>query len=108
MARLEPRKSHLTTVRALADPLRRRPASPLRLVLAGSAGWLYQPVLDAISELGLGPRVVRLGNVEPGVLKWLYQHAAALLFPSLYEGVGLPRPQAFPPGRPAGAARIGS
>src|SRR5437763_1149150 len=84
------------------------PTSPLRLVLAGSAGWLYQPVLDAISELGLASRVVRLGNVDPGTIKWLYQHAAALLFPSLYEGFGLPVLEAFSLGCPVVAARIGS
>jgi glycosyltransferase involved in cell wall biosynthesis len=105
---LEPRKNHLTIVRALHDHVRRRPGSPLRLVLAGSAGWLYQPVLDAIGELGLESRVVRLGKVEPGVLKWLYQHAAALLFPSLYEGFGLPVLEAFALGCPVVAARIGS
>ena len=105
---LEPRKNHLTIVRALADHVRRRPASPLWLVLAGSAGWLYQPVLDAIGELGLASRVVRLGKVEPGVLKWLYQHAAALLFPSLYEGFGLPVLEAFALGCPVVAARIAS
>ena len=105
---LEPRKNHLTIVRALADHVRRRPASPLWLVLAGSAGWLYRPVLDAIGELGLASRVVRLGKVEPGVLKWLYQHAAALLFPSLYEGFGLPVLEAFVLGCPVVAARIAS
>ena len=105
---LEPRKNHLTAVRALADHLQRRPASPLRLVLAGSTGWLYQPFLDAVGELGLESRVVRLGRVEPGALKWLYQHAAALLFPSLYEGFGLPVLEAFTLGCPVVAARIGS
>ena len=105
---LEPRKNHLTIVRALAGHIRSRPTSPLRLVLAGSAGWLYQPVLDAISELGLASRVVRLGNVDPGTIKWLYQHAAALLFPSLYEGFGLPVLEAFSLGCPVVAARIGS
>jgi len=105
---LEPRKNHLTVIRALAGHVARRPASTLRLVLAGSAGWLYEPVLQAITRLGLGSRVSRLGNVDPGVLKWLYQHAAALLFPSLYEGFGLPVLEAFALGCPVVAARIGS
>jgi glycosyltransferase involved in cell wall biosynthesis len=105
---LEPRKNHLTVIRALADHVARRPASTLRLVLAGSAGWLYEPLLREITQLGLESRVSRLGNVEPGVLKWLYQQAAALLFPSLYEGFGLPVLEAFALGCPVVAARIGS
>lgn len=103
---LEPRKNHVTIIRALADHVRRRPDSALRLVVAGSPGWLYQPVLDAIVQLGLESRVTRLGGVEPGVLKWLYQHAAALVFPSLYEGFGLPVLEAFALGCPVVASRI--
>lgn len=105
---LEPRKNHVTILRALADHVRRRPTSPLRLVMAGSSGWLYEPVVRAISDLGLESRVTRLGNVEPGVLKWLYRQAAALVFPSLYEGFGLPVVEAFALGCPVVAARIGA
>lgn len=87
---VEPRKNHITALRALADHRRRRPGSDLMLVAAGSAGWQYGPILGAIEELGLKDHVVRLGLVEPATLKWLYQEAQALLFPSLYEGFGLP------------------
>jgi glycosyltransferase involved in cell wall biosynthesis len=105
---VEPRKNHLTVLRALAEHLQQRPSSDLLLVTAGSAGWRYQPVLDAIQQLGLRDRVVRLGAVEPGVLKWLYQHAQALAFPSLYEGFGLPVLEAMLLQCPVVAARIPS
>ena len=49
---------------------------------------------------------MRLGPVTPGRLKWLYQHARALLFPSLYEGFGLPVLEAFALRCPVVAARI--
>src|SRR5207248_3167714 len=77
-----------------------------RLVLAGSPGWRYQPVVDEIERLGLQDAVVRLGPTTPGRLKWLYQHARALLFPSLYEGFGLPVLEAFALRWPVVAARI--
>ena len=105
---VEPRKNHLTVLRALADHLRQRPSSDLMLVAAGSAGWRYGPVVRAIDELGLRDRVVRLGAVDPGALKWLYQHALALLFPSLYEGFGLPVLEALSLRCPVVAARIPS
>jgi len=87
---VEPRKNHITALRALAEYRKRRSGSDLMMVAAGSAGWQYGPILEAIEELGLKDHVVRLGVVDPGTLKWLYQRAQALLFPSLYEGFGLP------------------
>ena len=105
---IEPRKNHITVLRALADHLQRRPRSALRLVLAGSSGWRYAPVLRAINELGLATRVLQLGEVDAGTLRWLYEHAEALLFPSLYEGFGLPVLEAFTLGCPVVAARIPS
>lgn len=105
---VEPRKNHLTVLAALSEHLRHRPSSDLVLVAAGSAGWRYGPVLRAIDELGLTGRVVRLGAVEPGALKWLYQHAQALAFPSLYEGFGLPVLEALYLQCPVIAARIPS
>ncbi len=103
---LEPRKNHITALRALADHVRRQPTSELRLVLAGSLGWRYGPILQAIDELGLTPRVIRLGAIDVSVLKWLYLQAQALLFPSLYEGFGIPVLEAFSLGCPVIAARI--
>jgi glycosyltransferase involved in cell wall biosynthesis len=105
---VEPRKNHVTVLRALRRHLEGRPDSPLTLVAAGSAGWRYQPVLRAIDELGLTDRVVQLGAVAPASLRWLYQEARALLFPSLYEGFGLPVLEALCLGCPVVAARIPS
>ena len=105
---MEPRKNHVTVLRALADHLARRPATPLTLVLAGSRGWGYEPVLRAIQELDLDKHIIELGAVEPDALKWLYQQAQALLFPSLYEGFGLPVLEALSQGCPVVAARIPS
>jgi glycosyltransferase involved in cell wall biosynthesis len=105
---VEPRKNHITALRALAEHRRHQPGSDLMLVAAGSAGWQYGPILAAIDELGLTDHVVRLGVVEPGTLKWLYQAAQALLFPSLYEGFGLPVLEALYLGCPVIAAEIPS
>ena len=103
---IEPRKNHLTGVRAFAAYLQRHPQAADMLVIAGSPGWLYQPLLDEIAALRLEPRVRRLGHIDPGQLSWLYQNARALLFPSLYEGFGIPVVEAFALGCPVIAASI--
>jgi glycosyltransferase involved in cell wall biosynthesis len=92
---LEPRKNQVTALRAFAEYRAAHPDSDLALVLAGSAGWRYADVLETIDRLGLKSHVRRIGSVTPGQLKWLYQQARALLFPSLYEGFGLPVLEAF-------------
>lgn len=103
---LEPRKNHVTALRALAAFRDAHPERDLRLVLAGSAGWRYDSLLTLIRQLGLSDQVVRLGAVTAGQLRWLYQHADGLLFPSLYEGFGLPILEAFLFGCPVAAADI--
>ena len=105
---IEPRKNHVTALRAFARYLASDPRSPAVLVLAGSPGWLVTPILDEIRSLGLTSRVRRPGHVDLGRLSWLYRHARALLFPSLYEGFGIPVLEAFALGCPVIAARIPS
>jgi glycosyltransferase involved in cell wall biosynthesis len=102
---IEPRKNHLTAIRAFATYLQRHPQNAAQLVIAGSPGWLYQPVIDQIEALGLPSRVRRLGHVDLGRLSWLYRNARALLFPSIYEGFGIPVVEAFALGCPVIAAK---
>jgi glycosyltransferase involved in cell wall biosynthesis len=84
---LEPRKNLVRLVRAYRRMAAR--GTPHALVLAGPMGWHPQPLLRAISEEGPGD-VVLTGAVGPGELDALYRGAAAFVYPSLYEGFGLP------------------
>lgn len=103
---IEPRKNHLTAINAFARYLEQHPDAPELLVLAGSPGWLYEPVLDTVARLGLESRVVRVGHIDAGRLQWLYRRARALLFPSVYEGFGIPVVEAFALDCPVVAAAI--
>ncbi len=63
---------------------------PHQLVLLGSVGWRAEPIFQAIDELGLANRVVRPGFVPHEELPLFYGAADAFVFPSHYEGFGLP------------------
>ncbi|MGI9118831.1 MAG: glycosyltransferase family 4 protein [Acidimicrobiales bacterium] len=90
---LEPRKNVPALVRAMA---RLAPGHPdLQLVLAGHRGWGGGEVDAAVSSSALDGRVLPLGYVDDGVVPALYRQSAAVAYPSLEEGFGLPTLEAM-------------
>jgi glycosyltransferase involved in cell wall biosynthesis len=92
-ARAWPHKNHARLLEALALLRRRRPE--LGLVLTGSG-----------HERRLPDGVEARGNVGPDELGELYRRAACLVFPSLYEGFGLPPLEAMASGCPVAASDL--
>nr|WP_157048942.1 glycosyltransferase family 1 protein [Syntrophomonas palmitatica] len=62
----------------------------IKLVLAGGKGWLNEGVFSLVSSLGLDLDVIFTGYVRDEDLAVLYNMALAFVYPSLYEGFGLP------------------
>jgi alpha-1,3-rhamnosyl/mannosyltransferase len=86
---IEPRKNVLTLLRAYCDlPGALRDAYPL--VLAGGWGWKADDVASYYHQTAHDKNVLHLGYVPEVALGALYNGARALVFPSLYEGFGLP------------------
>lgn len=85
---LQPRKNLVRLVEAFA----RLGSSALDvcLVLAGKKGWLYHSLFARVESLGLGERVVFPGYIADEDKAALLSGAMALVYPSLYEGFGLP------------------
>lgn len=95
---LEPRKG-LDTLLDAWEQLARESASPMPLVLAGPYGWGSSQLVRRLEELR--PRGVRyLGRVERGELVRLFQAARVFVYPSTYEGFGLPAAEALACGVP--------
>lgn len=104
---LEPRKNLPVLLRAF-DRARSSLPAGYKLVLAGGKGWLYEPILRTIEELQLESEVILPGFVPDEELPLWYNCADVLVYPSLYEGFGLPVLEAMACGCPVMAARSSS
>jgi len=96
---LEPRKNIVTLIKAFAK-LREEGLDDYKLVVAGSKGWLYKEIFNEIRTRGLQEEVLFLGNVADEDLPKLYNCADLFVYPSLYEGFGLPPLEAMACGVP--------
>ncbi|HEY52013.1 MAG TPA: glycosyltransferase family 4 protein [Caldilineae bacterium] len=97
---LEPRKNHLILLEAYAR-YRRSVRQPLPLLIGGGKGWGYDEIFERVERLGLEPHVHFLGYVPLPTLPWLYNAASLFVYPSRYEGFGLPLAEAMACGAPA-------
>ena len=99
---IEPRKNHQLLLEAY-----RKDADGIlpTLCIAGRVGWL---VGDLLSELKNHPRIMLLTNTTDSQLAWLYQNCAYTVFPSLYEGWGLPVAESLAWGCPTLASNAAS
>ncbi len=86
---IEPRKNQRRLVEAYARYLVLG-GEPMPLVFAGGKGWLMEDFQKHLSELGIDAHIVMTGYVSDDELIWLYRNCYANLYPSLFEGFGLP------------------
>jgi glycosyltransferase involved in cell wall biosynthesis len=96
---IEPRKNIARLIRAFAQA-QRAVRLPHRLVLIGARGWKYAEVDRAIAQEGISNNVIFAGYVSQDELPRWYQAADLFVYPSLYEGFGLPPLEAMACGIP--------
>jgi glycosyltransferase involved in cell wall biosynthesis len=97
---IEPKKNIDLLLQAFKEVLLRGERKGVRLALAGSRGAGQYSIEERIADLGLCENVVVLGYVSEEFLETLYREALAFVYPSLYEGFGLPPLEAMARGVP--------
>ncbi len=101
---LQPRKN----IPVLLEAFAQLPDPDLHLVLAGGKGWLFEDIFRRVQRLGLEQRVRFTGYVADEDLPLWYNAAALFVFPSVYEGFGMPVVEAMACGTPVVASRSSS
>jgi len=105
---IEPRKNLITLVRAMKI-LRERGDFPYQLLIGGQSGWRNAEIYASVRKCGLTEHEVKfVGPVREEDLPAFYSGSALFVFPSLYEGFGLPLVEAMACGVPIVASNVSS
>lgn len=96
---LQPRKNHVGLINAFRDVVQACPHLPHKLVMVGKETWYADRVRRAAETSGIGDRIFFTGFVSDDELIHLYGACDLFVFPSHYEGFGLPILEAMACGR---------
>jgi glycosyltransferase involved in cell wall biosynthesis len=99
---LQPRKNYVRLIQAFANLISNLQSSipDLQLVITGGRGWMYDEIFEAASRWNVQDRVRFPEFVADEDLPALYVEALLFVYPSLYEGFGLPVAEAMACGTP--------
>lgn len=103
---VEPRKNLLRLIKAfeaIADQV-----PDCTLILAGKLGWDYEPVVHAIASSPISKRIRHMGYISDQTKRILLSGCSALVYPSLYEGFGLPVVEGMAAGAPVITSNVSS
>lgn len=103
---IEPRKNLLLLISAFEELARAQPDNDLQLVIAGGHGWLSGPLFEALEKSPVRKRILLTDYLHDEDLRGLYAACSAFVYPSIYEGFGLPPLEAMACGAPVIASRI--
>ena len=97
---LEPRKNISRLIEAYGVLRRRADVAVPKLVIAGGKGWFYETLFTQVADLHLMDHVIFGGYVPADEVAWWYRAAEMFVYPSRFEGFGLPVLEAMASGVP--------
>lgn len=103
-----PHKNHGMLLTAWGMYQARRPEPGLKLVCTGAPGLQLQALIEAVTRMGLEGTIIFPGYVPDEEFAGLLQSCQAIIFPSLYEGFGLPVLEAMAFGKPVTCSNVTS
>jgi glycosyltransferase involved in cell wall biosynthesis len=96
---IHPRKNIPRLIKAFGT-LKRKRQIPHKLVVAGALRWGSSDIDSIVAEYALENEIIFPGRVSDAELNSLYKHCSAFVYPSIYEGFGLPVIEAMAQGAP--------
>lgn len=89
LSTIEPRKNLPTLIKAF-NYIKEKENIALKLVLAGGLGWKYEEVIKLFEESKFKEDIIMPGYISKEEKRYLYENSECFVYPSLYEGFGLP------------------
>jgi glycosyltransferase involved in cell wall biosynthesis len=96
---LEPRKNIPTLIKSF-EQLHKASVSDLKLVIVGKRGWLYDEIFSAINNSVVRNKILYLDYIPETDLATIYKLAKFFVYPSIYEGYGVPILESMASGTP--------
>lgn len=90
VASIEPRKNFLRIINAFSEFIKKEEYKEYSLVCVGGKGWKNTEIYSQVKKKNLENKIKFLGFIEECELAPIYNQAGIFLYPSLYEGFGLP------------------
>lgn len=103
---LEPRKNFPNLIKSFVIIKRKYP--DYKLVIVGKKGWKFKQIEDALKQYNLQNDVIFPGYLDDQELHKIYAIAKVFVFPSLYEGFGIPPLEAMASGCPVVSSNVAS
>jgi glycosyltransferase involved in cell wall biosynthesis len=105
---LQPRKNQIGLIRAFEELVLRNPQLPHRLVIVGKKTWFADRIIETGKNSRVADRIIYTGFVDDDELLQLYNACDMMVFPSFYEGFGLPILEAMACGRAVACSNTSS